>query len=65
MIFAILAERVELVEVKFGTIFGVNVGFEIFTRQDYEMAGIPASWGFMLNLFCVRISVIQYLDLDE
>jgi hypothetical protein len=48
------------VGLKFGTIFGAQVGFEIFTKQDFEGAGLPALWGFMVNLLFFRVTVTKY-----
>lgn len=55
-------EGYSVIVTKLGTIFGVQVGFEIFTAADFAATDIPAEWGVMLNLFCVRISFTKYYE---
>lgn len=56
-----LLEKAVRVDLKFGTILGAGVGFEIFTRQDFEPTGLPFQWGFMLNLLFFRMTLQKHL----
>lgn len=49
-----------MIDVKFGTIFGANVGFELLTRKDFEGIDHDALWSLMINLFAFRISVVKW-----
>jgi hypothetical protein len=44
---------------KFGTIFGAGIGFEIFTTQEFEEAGVPAKWAVMVNLLFFRCTITK------
>lgn len=48
--------------VGFTTIFGVNVGFEILSKRDFEKTGLPMKWSVMINLFALRLTLTKYQD---
>jgi hypothetical protein len=39
------------------TIYGANLGFEIFTKADFEGAGIDRNFGLIINLLILRIDI--------
>lgn len=50
-----------MIDMKIGTIFGVGVGFEILTRQDFESINHEALGAIMISLFCVRVTFTRWL----
>lgn len=39
------------------TIYGANLGFEIFTKEDFEGAGIDRKLGIIINLLILRFDL--------
>lgn len=60
-----LRRLLSLTDIKFGTIFGANVGFEFVGRQDFASIDHPASWAIMINLFAVRFTITRYPKDEE
>lgn len=42
---------------RLSTITGAKIGFEFFTKQDFEDAEIDRKFGLMIDLFCIRIDM--------
>lgn len=49
-----------MIDLKFGTIFGAGVGFEILTRKDFESIDHEALWSVMVSLLFVRFTLVKW-----